>query len=631
MMKASAAVASLAALAFSVPLFAQTASFTIEANHPIAKVSPTFYGLMTEEINHAFDGGLYGELIRDRTPSTAWDALLYWPMMARGNSAVDVSVDKTTGPSAAQPRSYRVAVSAADPNSPAGMENGGYWGIPVRPNTVYSGSFYAKSDTPGVPVTVTLQNDQSGAVAATATVTGLTGEWKQFTYTLKTGAVPVSLDNHLILTVDRPATVWFDLISLFPPTYHNRPAGDRADISSLLAAMHPNFLRMPGGNYLEGDTIAERFDWKKTIGPWVDRPTHQSPWSYRSSDGMGLLEFLEWCEDLKMEPVLAVYAGYSLKGEHVDAGPALEPYVQDALDEIEYVTGSADTTWGAERIKDGHPAPFPLHYVEVGNEDFFDKSGSYDGRFAQFYNAIKHNYPNLQVIATTPVKSVTPDVIDEHFYMPAEESFSQAHHYDKTDRKGPKIFVGEWATREGDPTPNLQAALGDAAWLTGLERNSDLIVMNSYAPLFTNVNAGAMQWAPDLIGYNALSSYGSPSYWTQVMFSTHLGTEVVASSLDHAPARVYASVTRDDAKHKIFVKVVNATSVAQPLAIDLTGVQKLAPLATLTTMSGKTPNATNSIEHPNEVRPSAGKVPISGPKFLQTFVPYSVNVLELNY
>jgi alpha-N-arabinofuranosidase len=621
----------LAALALSLPLYAQTPSFTIQADHPIAKVSPTLYGLMTEEINYSYDGGIYGELVRDRTPSTAWDALVFWPMVARGNSAVNVAIDPATGPSAALTRSLRVTVSAAAPGSPAGAENGGYWGIPVRPQTVYTGSFYAKTDAPGLPVTVSLENDQTGVVAATAKVTGLTGEWKQFTFTLKTAGVPPSSNNHLNLTIAQPATVWFDLVSLFPPTYHARPSGNRVDIMEKLAALQPKFLRLPGGNYLEGDHIADRFDWKKTIGPWTDRPTHQSPWSYRSSDGMGLLEFLEWCEDLKMEPVLAVYAGYSLQQEHVDPGPALDFYVQDALDEIEYVTGSADTTWGAERIKDGHPAPFPLHYVEVGNEDQFDHSHSYDGRFAQFYHAIKQRYPNLQIIATTPVKGVTPDVLDEHFYMPAEETFTQAHHYDGADRKGPKIFVGEWATREGNPTPDLEAALADAAWLTGLERNSDLVIMTSYAPLFVNVNPGGMQWAPDLIGYDALTSYGSPSYWTQVMFSTHLGTEVVASTLANAPARVYASVTRDDAKRKLFVKVVNATSVPQPLAIVLTGVTKLAPLATLTTMSGKTPNATNSIAHPDALKPAAAKVPVPGPNFTHVFAPYSVNVLELSY
>jgi alpha-N-arabinofuranosidase len=346
---------------------------------------------------------------------------------------------------------------------------------------------------------------------------------------------------------------------------------------------------------------------------------------------MGLLEFLEWCEDLKMEPVLAVYAGYSLAGEHIDPGSALEPYVQDALDEIEYVTGSADTKWGAERVKDGHPAPFPLHYIEVGNEDWFDLSHSYDDRFAQFFHAIKQRYSDLQIIATTPVKSVRPDVLDEHFYMPAAQSFSESHHYDNADRNGPKIFVGEWATREDGPTPNLEAALADAAWLTGLERNSDLVIMSSYAPLFVNVDPGGMQWAPDLIGYDTLTSYGSPSYWTQVMFSTHLGTQVVASTLANAPPRVYASVTRDQNKRKLFVKVVNATSTSEPLAISFTGLSKLAPQATLTTMSGKTPNATNSIAHPGAVVPVAHAVPIAGEKFTQTFAPYSVNVLELSY
>jgi alpha-N-arabinofuranosidase len=631
MIKPSSVVAIFAALVFPLSLFAQAPSFTIQADHPIATVSPTLYGLMTEEINYSYDGGIYGELVRDRALGRGFGSLSHWPMVARGNAVVNVSSDETTGPSPSLTRSLRVTVSAATPDSPAGIENDGYWGIPVRPHTVYMGSFYAKADAPGIPVTVSLQNDQTGVVAATAKVTGLAGEWKQFTYTLKTGDVPVSSNNHLILTIAQPATVWFNLVSLFPPTYHARPDGNRTDIMEKLAAMQPKFLRLPGGNYLEGDHIADRFDWKKTIGPWTERPTHQSPWRYRSSDGMGLLEFLEWCEDLKMEPVLAVYAGYSLAQDHVDPGPALEPYVQDALDEIEYVTGGADTRWGAERVKDGHPAPFPLHYIEVGNEDQFDRSHSYDGRFAQFYNAIKQRYPNLQIIATTPVKSVTPDVLDEHFYMSAGESFSQAHHYDAYDRKGPKVFVGEWATREGDPTPNLEAALADAAWLTGLERNSDLIIMSSYAPLFVNVNPGGMQWAPDLIGYDALTSYGSPSYWTQVMFSTHLGTEVVASTLDHAPARVYASVTRDNKKHKLFVKVVNATSTAQPLAITLTGIAKLTPQATLTTMSGKTPNATNSIMHPDAVKPLTHSVAIAGPKFTETFAPYSVNVLELTY
>jgi alpha-N-arabinofuranosidase len=612
-------------------LLGQSPSLTIQVDHPTGTVSPTFYGLMTEEINYSYDGGLYPELVRDRVLNRAWDALRLWPMVARGDSIVNVSADESDGPSVALSRSLRVTVAKASAASQAGVENGGYWGIPVRPHAAYSGSFYAKTDSPGLPVDITLQNDQTGAIAASATVTGITGEWKRYAFVLKTGDVAVSSNNNLILTIAQPATVWLNLVSLFPPTYHGRPGGNRVDIMNLLAAMEPKFLRFPGGNYLEGDHIAERFDWKKTIGPWVDRPTHMSPWRYRSSDGMGLLEFLEWCEDLKMQPLLAVYAGYSLAQEHVDPGPALEPYVQDALDEIEYVSGGADTKWGAERAKDGHPAPFPLRYIEVGNEDQFDHSGSYDGRYAQFYHAIKQRYPDLQIIATTPVKSIKPDVLDEHFYMSAAQSFSEAHHYDAADRSGPKIFVGEWATREGDPTPDLEAALGDAAWLTGLERNSDLVVMTSYAPLFVNVNPGAMQWAPDLIGYNALSSYGSPSYWTQVMFSSHLGTEIVPASLANAVPRVFASATRNDATHKLFIKVVNATSTPQPIAIDLAGSAKVGRSATLTTMSGKTPNATNTITQPNAVAPVSQTISIAGPKFTHSFAPYSVNVLELSY
>jgi alpha-N-arabinofuranosidase len=645
MSKRILALVPLFALALPCILFAQAPSLTIQVDHPTAKVSPTLYGLMTEEINFSYDGGLYAELVRDRAIGHGWGALQHWTLVERGSSAAKVSVDETTGPSAALPRSLKVSVTSATETAPAGIQNDGYWGIAVRPRTTYSGSFYAKSEniggsadgsssmvrSTGVPVTVSLVNDETGAVAASATVTRLSGDWRPFTFTLKTEDVPVSANNHLILTIPRPATVWFDLVSLFPPTYLDRPHGNRIDLMEKLAAMHPKFLRLPGGNYLEGDHIAERFEWKRTIGPWVDRPTHPSPWHYRSSDGMGLLEFLEWCEDLKIEPVLAVYAGYSMAQEHVEPGPALEPYIQDALDEIEYATGGADTWWGAERARDGHAEPFPLHYVEIGNEDWFDKSGSYDGRFAQYFRAIKKRYPNLQLIATTPVKSVKPDVLDEHFYMPAEQSMGDAGHYDKTDRNGPKIFVGEWATREGEPTPNLQAALGDAAWMTGMERNSDLIVMASYAPLFVNVNPGGMQWTSDLIGYDALSSYGSPSYWAQVLFGSYLGTEVVPATLTDAGPRMFTSVTRDEKLRKLFVKVVNASSETVPLTIALSGVEKVQPEAKLVTLSGKTPNATNTIANPEAIVPVEQKITVDGPKFNQSFAPYSINVLVIGF
>ena len=354
------------------------ANLEIEVNKPIAKVSPTLYGLMTEEINYSYDGGLYAELVRNRTfHDSNWD-IPAWSLVQKGTSIASMELDKSTGPSTALPLSMMVKVTTADPGNQAGIQNAGFWGFPVHPATTYKGSFYAKTDNSSMgPVMVSLLDDNTGAAVATATVPSLSADWQRYTFTLKTGPVRVSAAHHLVLSVGHAGTVWFDLVSLFPPTYKDRPNGNRIDLMERMAAMKPAFLRFPGGNYLEGDHISERFEWKKTIGPLVDRPTHPSPWHYHSSDGMGLLEFLEWCEDLHMQPVLAVYAGYSMAQEHVTPGPDLEPYVEDALDEIEYVTGDTSTRWGGVRAKDGHPEPFPLNFVEIGNEDFFDRSGMY--------------------------------------------------------------------------------------------------------------------------------------------------------------------------------------------------------------------------------------------------------------
>jgi alpha-N-arabinofuranosidase len=607
-------------------------SLSIELNHRKAPVSPALYGLMTEEINYSYDGGLYAELIHNRTFRSDWSGVLNWFLLQKGTSAARLSIDQHNGPSAALTRSAKLEVTAADVKSPAGLLNEGYWGFPVRTNTRYAGSLFAKASSPdAVPVTIALVANQSGKVLAKTSVTLAGAEWKQYSFELHSGEMATaSSENHFELLLDRPATLWLQLISLFPPTYHNRPNGNRVDLMEKLSAMHPAFLRFPGGNYLEGDHIEDRFDWKKTIGPLLDRPTHPSTWSYHSSDGMGLLEFLEWCEDLHMDPVLAVYGGYSLRGQFVKPGPDLEPYVEDALDEIEYVTGSAiDTKWGAVRARNGHPAPFSLHYVEVGNEDQFDKAKTYDGRYAQFYQAIKAKYPNLQIIATTPVSSMTPDVLDDHYYKQEQGMFDEAKHYDQTDRKGPKIFVGEWATREGSPTPNFGAALGDAAFMTGLERNSDVVVMASYAPLLVNVNPGGMQWSSDLVGYNALNSYGSPSYYAQVMFASCLGDSSVESSVGQAGERFFYSATASSSK--LCLKLVNASSMPQPLAIALHGLAKgSAHLAHVSTLHANTTWATNTIDEPNRIVPVHSTVTLKENNSSYVIPPYSIQVISLD-
>ncbi len=614
------------------------ATLTIDAAKDVAKVSPTLYGLMTEEINYSYEGGLYGELVQDRTFLSSQSDPSNWVPVEQGTARGSVAQDRTTGPSAALTWSEKLTVEHADVKDAYGLRNGGWWGVPVRGQTTYTGSVWAKGDaaaTAGAAVRLSLVANDSGKVLASAVLPALTGEWKQYDYTMKTGAIAkVTAENSILVSVERPGTVWLQQLSVFPPTYKNRINGNRPDLMKMMAEMHPAFLRFPGGNYLEGDTIAERFNWKKTIGPLVDRPGHASPWRYHSTDGMGLLEFLEWCEDLKMQPVLAVYAGYSLRGEHVKPGADLEPYVQDALDEIEYVNGDVTTKWGAERAKDGHPAAFPLTYVEIGNEDWFDKSHSYDARYTQFYKAIKAKYPALQLISTAnergnKVTSVTPDLIDDHYYRRAEQFFDDVHHYDAVSRNGPKIFVGEWATREGTPTTNMGAALGDAAWMTGMERNSDLILIASYAPLFVNVNPQGMQWQSDLIGYDALSSYGSPSYYAQAMFAKYLGTEVVASDLQGAGNRFFYSVTEDKVKGVVFLKLVNASSAAQELKVSLNGVKAVKSTAKLVRLSAGSTAATNSINDPKRVVPVESMVTGVGKKFTRTVPGYSVEVLEI--
>jgi alpha-L-arabinofuranosidase len=622
--------AALFVSAISLPSQNTSATLTLHPDQPTTAVSPTLYGLMTEEINYSYDGGLYAEMVRNRTFFGDWSGIHNWYLYEGGNAVAKMAHDPSTGPSTALPTSLKIEIAQADAHSPAGILNTGWWGYSLHPNTAYHGSLYAKSDTTSIgPLTVSLVNDNTGKPVASAAVSGVNSEWKQYTFTLKTGAIQSSTSNHLAITAPHAGTLWIQLVSLFPPTYHDRPNGFRIDLMEKMAAMHPQFLRFPGGNYLEGDHIKERFDWKKTIGPLVDRPTHRSPWNYQSSDGMGLLEFLGWCEDLHMNPVLAVYAGYSLAQEHVNPGPDLDPYVQDALDEIEYVTGSPDTKWGAERAKDGHPAPFKLTYVEIGNEDQFDRSGSYEGRYAQFYKAIKTKHPDLQLIATMPLKNMKPDVQDDHYYVRATQNFADAHHYDKTDRNGPKIFVGEWATREGVPTPNMGAALGDAAWMTGLERNSDLIVMSCYAPLFVNVNPGGMQWDTDLIGYNTSTSYGSPAYYAQVLFSSYLGDHSVASDIQNAGEKLFYSATINSAKKQLYLKLVNASSDPKPLTLALPGSHPAAD-AKVVRISAPDTQTTNSIDDPKRIVPVESSLHNTSSNFSITLPPYSIQVIQVD-
>lgn len=624
-------------------------TFTVDASRPAGKVSPQLYGLMTEEINHSYDGGLYAELIQNRAFLDSAAAPVHWSVVNDTDSAATITLDTTNSFNDNLTTSLRLTVTKAAKDHPAGAANSGYWGIPVQPDTRYRAGILVRADgSSSGPVTVSIMSDDGETVFATEHFSGLTADWKKFELTLKTGKAAPTAAARLVITLDRPGTVWFGLVSLFPPTWNDQPNGFRKDLMQMLVDLNPKFLRFPGGNYVEGETIETRFDWKKTIGPIEERHGHPCPWGYRSTDGLGLLEFLEWCEDMKAEPVLAVYAGYSLKGAYAKPGPDLEPFVQDALDEIEYVTGDTNTPWGTRRAKDGHPAPFKLNYVEIGNEDFFDKSKSYDERFAQFYDAIKAKYPGLKIISTIGnehpeslrVHSRKPDLLDEHYYLSTDEFVRKSPDYArKYDRTGPEIFVGEWAAHEDaaikpwdagarklPPTPTLKAAIGDGVFMAAMERNADLIKMHCYAPLLVNVNPGARQWRPDLIGYDALSAYGSPSYYAIQMFSRNLGDEILP--VETRETAIQGSATRDSQTGEIILKLVNPQPTAESLNIEIQGANSLDSQGGAITLAGS-PEDTNSITRPRNVVPVTTTVDGIKPRFVHTLPPNSIVVLRL--
>ncbi|MDT0481040.1 alpha-L-arabinofuranosidase C-terminal domain-containing protein [Streptomyces doebereineriae] len=612
-----------------VPVESTTPLLSVDVANPAHAVSPILPGLMFEDINHSGEGGIYAELVQNRSMMASDTSPNHWSAVG----GTTLTLDTATPLNEALNRSLKVVLpSGTGAGSRAGVANDGFWGIPVRPRTTYTARLFAKASRRIGPLTVSIESADGGTVYASARIAhiGTTFPDRPFELTLRTGAgAPVTGDARLTVTTADPTaageTLWLQHVSLFPPTYNNRPNGLRIDLMEKLVALKPKFLRFPGGNFLEGNTIATRFNWKNTIGPVWERPGHMDDaWGYWSTDGLGVLEYLQWVEDMKAQPVLAVFAGYTLKGEHV-TGDALKPYIQDALDEIEYVTGPVTSTWGARRAADGHPKPFPLEYVEIGNEDWFDGSGSYDSRFTDFYDAIKAKYPHLKLIATTTVTSRTPDLIDEHYYLAPSAAQAATHKYDNRDRASTKVFVGEWAAQEGRPTPDLNAALGDASWLAGLIRNSDQVLMECYAPLFSHVKNNV--WATNLIAYDNLTSYVSPSYWAQQMLTSNLGDTVLPATARALPG--LATVVTRSGK-RLYLAMVNYGTEKVDVPVELRGLARgVKRSATATVLTGSSPTATNTLTDPDALVPTSRTVTGAAATFTSTLPPLSVTVLEL--
>jgi len=500
---------------------------TIDLNKTGINVSPTHYGIFFEDINHAADGGLYAELIKNRSFEDG-NTVDPWLTTTTSGAALTLSLDNTNPLNASQTNALKMTVTNASATARAGVYNPGFWGIDLVAGQTYNLTFFAKKDIAfSGDITVSLENG-AGAKYATAVIGGLTDQWQKFSCTL----TPAGSYNmgRLVLAVNSTGTVWFDMVSLFPPTYKNHPNGLRPDLAQLLEDMNPKFMRFPGGCFIEGDYLANRFQWKKSIGKIEDRPGHLNLWGYRTSDGMGYHEFLQLCEDIKAAPMFVVNIGLS----HNDNQPnsLLGDYIQDALDAIEYANGPERSPFGAMRVANGHPAPFNLKFIEIGNENYF--GDNYGNRYLQFYNAIKAKYPDIECIGNvaawgtdnpTWTFSSPVDYVDEHYYRSPQWFINQYKKYDTYSRTGPKVYAGEYAVTSGCGNGNLIAAIGEAVYMAGMENNSDIVPLNSYAPIFVNVND--RKWNPDMICYNASTVYCTPSYYVQKLFATNIGNVII--------------------------------------------------------------------------------------------------------
>jgi alpha-L-arabinofuranosidase len=593
-------------------------------------VSPSLFGAFMEDINYGGEGGIYNDEVRNSGFNDSTNALKAWAAVAGNGVSDSLASDTTTGPTSALTQSGALTInSGVSATARAGISNSGYFGVAIAPSTSYSVMFYAKASSSFTgPLTVDLEST-TGTVWATATVPSITSSWAPYNVTLTTDAgAPTTSTNLFVLSTNSPSangsTIWFGATYVYPPSYDNQTNHLRIDLMQMLEQLHPAIFRVPGGNYLEGNTYATRFEWTNTIGPLQDRPGHyNSAWGYWSTDGMGLDEYLQMAEEVGASPILAVYAGYTLNGQS-DTGTTLTNDVTDAVNEIHYVLDPVTTSWGAERAANGHPNPYNVQYIEIGNEDFF--SSTYATRYPLFYSAIHAAFPQLKIIATSSSTGGQPfDVLDEHFYESPQWFISNSNYFNSTARGSYQVFIGEYAANQGSPTNNMESALGDASWLLGLERNSDLVTMSSYAPLWVNVNGN--QWTPDLIGFNNTTSYGSPSYWAQVMLANNHGTTVVSDAVSGATG-LQTLVTKTGSTY--YVTVINTVGTSNSAAINLTGTQSVSSTGTAISLVASSSSATNSISNPTNIVPVDSTLSGLSPSFTYTFPGYSITILKFN-
>ena len=630
------------------------AVYSVRVGVKKATISPTLWGLFFEDINRAADGGIYAEMVKNRSfdfpkPMTGWQT---WPTNRLRDGIFIVT--NQMADNAADPKYMAVSVRDRDT---VGLINEGYGGLAFRKGLAYALTLRYRLPAAGVHLRAFLINSRNRPVGH-VDIAPLSGaDWQEQTVDIT--PTDSATAGKLLVIFEGAGHIDVDRISLFPSdTWKGRPGGLRADLVQRLADLHPGFLRFPGGCIVEGNQLIHRYQWKHTIGPLQDRQLVQSIWAddvpdrqtpdYMESFGLGFYEYFQLCEDIGAAPLPIINCGMSCQFDAAEVTPVseLEPYIQDALDLVEFANGSPDSGWGARRAAMGHPAPFHMTMLGVGNENW---GPQYAERLALFTQRLKARYPDIRLVCATGyspnlrtftymdsvLRARQVDIIDEHFYNSPAWFLKNATRYDHYDRNGPKIFVGEYAAQSDrigslKNQNNLQTALAEAAFMTGIERNADVVSMASYAPLFAHITD--WQWTPDLIWFDNAGSYATPNYYVQQLFSLNKGTETVPLLSKGQPLTgqdsCWGTACMDEPSGDLIMKLVNPSGQAMQRTIVLEDA-RLHGMGTLTTLAGADPGIVNSIAVPAAIVPVAEKIDIKGKKIPLTLPAYSLVVVRV--
>jgi alpha-N-arabinofuranosidase len=644
---------------FIFRLSAQDPKLVVQVDKPGAEVQPTMWGIFFEDINFAADGGIYAELVKNRSfefahPMMGWKEEKFDRFSLNKESGF-ASIIRHNNDEASGPRFARVTTNA---EKGYGLTNEGFRGMGIKQDMQYNFSVLSRQQNGnGVKLRIQLIDEKGNAIGST-TVSPSGDSWKEYTASFK--ATATEPKAKLNIWFEGIGVIDIDMISLFPQdTWKQRPKGLRADLVQLLADMKPGFLRFPGGCIVEGRDLASRYQWKKTVGSIEDRELLINRWNtefnhrpapdYFQTFGLGFFEYFQLAEDIGASPLPILSCGMACQFNTAELVPMdqLDPYIQDALDLIEFANGPTTSKWGKLRADMGHEAPFNMKFIGVGNEQW---GPHYIERFKVFNKAIKDKYPNIVIVSSVgpfpdgelfdyawdELKELNAEIVDEHYYKNPEWFLENSNRYDNYDRKGPKIFAGEYAaqsvaTVSPDNKNNWKCALSEAAFMTGLERNADVVHMASYAPLFAHVEG--WQWTPDLIWFDNLRSYGTPNYHVQKLFANHKGTNVLSILSEKEKVNgqngLYASAVWDNNAKEIIIKLVNTSQQTLTTDLQLSGAKRLSSKGSIIELKSESIDSVNSLDNPTLISPQEKPLNVKGRNLKVSLPAHSLSVVKI--